>query len=285
MKCAWKELLDVIPLRLRREVDRLGRESGQELRLRLGKPPQLVRGREISELSGAVSREELEYVIHNASRYSPWAAAGFSRGYITAPGGHRVGICGEAVMRDGVCQGIRNPTSLCIRIARDFPGISADLEQESGSVLILGAPGWGKTTLLRDLIRRISDSGHQIAVVDEREELFPVGFDRGACTDVLTGISKPVGLDMLMRVMGPELLAVDEITAYEDCEALRQAAGCGVRLLATAHGSSMEDFLSRPVYATLAEAGLFGCFVILHEDKTWHRERSMQCNTNGLVRC
>ena len=124
MMCAWKQLLSVLPPRLRPEVDRLGKNALQELRLRLGMPPELVLSGESRWLGCCVSREDLNYCINAASRYSPWAAATTAQGYLTAPGGHRIGLCGEVVCKDGIVTGIREISSLCIRVARDFPGIA-----------------------------------------------------------------------------------------------------------------------------------------------------------------
>ena len=284
MICAWNELLFVLPQRLRDKVDKLGREDATELRLRVNGPPELVLHNKRIHLEERVTREDLNYCINTASRYSPWAASTMTRGYLTAPGGHRIGICGEGVMASGELTNIRNISSLCIRIARDFPGISKDLSSLKGSLLILGAPGWGKTTLLRDLIRQKSEMGCHVAVIDEREELFPGNLDRGTGTDVLTGCPKAKAVDMLLRTMGPEIIAMDEITAAEDCEALQTAAWCGVSLLATAHAASLQDFLHRPVYEPLVRKNLFDTLVILHPDKTWHLERSGAWTANGSVR-
>lgn len=283
MICAWKELLSVLPLWMRREVDDCS-ETAQDIRLRLGAPPEVVCCENSNWLRGSVTSEDLNFVINAASRYSPWAAATISQGYLTAPGGHRIGICGEAVMKEGRMTGIRNVSSLCIRVARDFPGLAEGLLNLIGSILILGAPGWGKTTLLRDLIRQKSNAGHHISVVDERGELFPTGFSMGDRTEVLTGCPKTQGIEALLRTMGPQIIAVDEITAIQDCEALRQAAWCGVNLLATAHASSLSDYLHREVYAPLVKQNLFDNIIILHADRQWHLERSKLWTTNGSVR-
>lgn len=277
MKCAWNELLAILPLNLRQEVDRLGKDEAQELRLRLGQPPELVLSAGSKWLPHSITAQDIGFVIHTASKYSPWAAATTAKGYITAPGGHRIGICGEVIVKEDKTAGVRTPTSLCIRVARDFPGIGAKAAGVSGNILIIGAPGSGKTTLMRDLIRQISNSGRQITVVDERGELFPAGFDTGRRTDVLTGCSKAHGLDIALRTMGPSCIAVDEITADSDCKALTECGWCGVQVLATAHASSLHDLKSRSIYKALWDSKLFDNFLILRRDKTWYTERMITC--------
>ncbi len=279
MQCAWQAFLNLLPVRMRRQVDRQGRDSLLELRLRLGRPPQLRCIKENSDLNDLVSVDDLQFCINVTSRYSPWSADTIGQGYITAPGGHRVGICGEAVVSNGVMRGIRNPTSVSIRVSRDFPGFAANTALYSGSVLIIGSPGSGKTTLLRDLIRRRSDlSGEMLCVVDEKEEIFPLSqglfcFEPGKNTDILSGCGKSQGIMIALRNMGPDVIAVDEITAAQDCEALLHSAWCGVSLLATAHAGDREDLFHRPIYKSILDSKLFDTLVIVHKDKSYQIER------------
>ncbi len=278
MNCAWDALLSVLPPSIRREVDNHYRDTLEEVRLRLGKRAEVVAGGTFHSLSAVVTREDLIYPVNIASRYSPWAASTAAKGYITAPGGHRIGLCGDCVVQEGQVTAVRYATSLCIRVARVFPGIG-DNAPVSGSLLILGPPGAGKTTLLRELIRLRSKSGCCVAVVDERGELFPLGnlFETGPRTDVLTGCSKAQGVEMALRTMGPGCIAVDEITSAEDCAALLTAGWCGVELLATAHAADSKDLHRRPVYRPLAESGLFSKALVLGRDKSWHLERMDIC--------
>lgn len=276
MKCAWDQLLAILPQQLRSEVDRQGKNALQELRLRLGQPIELVTGSGSLWLKETAREEHMAFIVNTASRYSPWASATVGNGYITAPGGHRIGLCGECVMQNGMMTGIRRITSLCVRVARDFPGIAERIRVGTGSVLLLGPPGSGKTTLLRDLIRQISQNEKgSICVVDERGELFPQGanFEWGRRTDVLTGCGKPQGVMTALKTMGPGWIAVDEITAQEDCQALLQAGWCGVKLLATAHAADRQDLFHRKIYEPLAKSHLFCTLIVLQPDKSWRMER------------
>ena len=250
------QLLAILPQRMRTEE----LEDVLEIRLRLGRPPRFVTQSGWRDGRGTVEERDLSFVINAASRYSPWTAASQGDGYVTAPGGHRIGICGDGAV----------VTSLCIRVARDVSGIAAGLPL-SGSMLLLGPPGSGKTTLLRDLIRKTSRS-KMVGVVDERRELFPEGFVRGENTDVLSGVGKAKGIDMILRSMGPQVIAMDEVTSRDDCDALVRAAWCGVELLATAHASSVRDLKARSVYRPLVEMGLFTRAGVLDRDRCWHME-------------
>ncbi len=279
MKCAWQALLNILPHWLREDVDKLGRDTLQEIRLRLNLPPELVFTESRQSLHRVVKIEDLQFCMNVTSRYSPWLSTTLSKGYITAPGGHRVGICGNVINSNHQMTGIRSVSSICIRVARDFYGLAEKARQFLGSVLIIGPPGSGKTTLLRDFIRQRSDYHNEfVTVVDEREELFPFEnkvpcFPMGKHTDVISGCSKSAGIEMALRNMTPETIAVDEITAEEDCDALVYAGWCGVKLLATAHAGSKEDLFRRPVYKPLCDSGIFDTLLILHRDKTWIGER------------
>lgn len=272
MSCAWRELLSILPDRLRQDVDRLGRDNLTELRLRIGRPAEMVLMDKICSVGARITGSELEHLVNIVTQYSPWAAATVSQGYLSASGGHRIGLCGDVVMMDGHVTGIRSVTSLCIRVARDLPGVAASSGEIKGSTIVIGAPGWGKTTLLRDLARMVAKD-RTVCVIDERGELFPQDIRRGHRMDVLTGASKEDGILMALRCMGPEYIALDEITAAEDAHAVLQAHGSGVKLLATAHAGSLEDLRARPVYRELLTNRVFTSAIVLSSDKSYTRER------------
>lgn len=272
MICAWNEFLSVLPTWMRESVDKQGRATLLELRLRMNSPPELVLIHNSIWLTRNVSKDDLMFCFNAACQYSPWTAQTCEKGYISVTGGHRIGICGESVMNNGKISGFRNIHSLCIRVARDYINIGLDASDQWQSTLILGAPGWGKTTLLRGVARKLAQE-HYVAVADERCELFPNGYMQGRRMDVLSGCPKAASIDMLLRTMGPEYIAVDEISAAEDAIALYRAAGCGIHLLATAHAASLEDFYSRPVYRPLAQKKVFQTVILMRKDKSYQVER------------
>lgn len=278
MICQWQELINILPIWLRKPVDEQGRDCMQELRLRLHQPPEIVMPRKSSFLERIVSSEDLSYILNMATKYSPWTAETIKEGFVTSVGGHRIGLCGEFTGNSQDVRNIRNLSSVCIRAAREIPGVSGNVFKQNGSILIIGKPGSGKTTFLRDLVCKFSDYGDgAVVVVDERREIFPsvagkLFFKTGKRTDVLSGCKKTKGLEMALRTMSPSIIAVDEITAAEDCEALSYAAWCGVRLIATAHAGSKKELYSRPIYQSILANGIFNTLIVLQSDKSWQEE-------------
>ncbi|MBR5260669.1 MAG: stage III sporulation protein AB [Oscillospiraceae bacterium] len=257
----------LLPLHMRSQIlNNPHADSAEELRLRTGCfPTMLVSGSEKPVSTIAVRREDIETVLENASCSSIYSVADeLRRGYITAPGGVRVGVCGCAVVRDGVTA-LRDISSVSLRVPREVFTAGEDVLKNYDflrSTLILSPPGGGKTTLLRELVRRSSNAGHRICVADERGEIAGVfagqaQFDVGQHTDVLSFAPKAEGALMLLRAMNPQIIALDEITCPEDCKAIETVANCGVTVYATAHASGIDDLRRRASYRDVLSLGIF----------------------------
>lgn len=252
------------------------RVRAEELRLRAGQPMGVLLPEGERPVPGgpaALTAGQLGQVLEVATQASVHTALEQVRaGYFTVRGGHRIGLCGTVVLREGRIHTLRQLSSLSIRIAHAVPGVGQALlprlrtEYGVKDTLILSPPGGGKTTLLRDLIRGLSDGAAgpalRVGVADERGEIAALWegqpqLDVGRHTDVLEGCPKAEGLMSLLRGMNPQVLAADEITSPRDIEALTQASHCGVGLLATAHAAGAADLTKRPLYRALLEAGIF----------------------------
>ena len=272
----FEQAAAVLPPELRQQALALPaqeRERAEELRLRCGWPMAAVFPEGEVPLGGRkIVTQDLELLLEIASRASVHAVLSQLReGYLTIEGGHRLGLCGTAVLENGQMRNLRSLSSVSIRIARQRPGAALPLLSglmEGGrlcSTLIAAPPGMGKTTLLRDLVRCISDGDGtpplRVGLADERGEVAALygGVPQlrvGRRTDVIEGCPKAQGAMLLLRAMNPQVLAMDEITAPEDVAALLTAAGCGAVLLATAHGEG-DELTRRPLYRTMLEARIF----------------------------
>ncbi|NBK91906.1 stage III sporulation protein AA [bacterium 1XD21-13] len=264
----------------------------QEIRLRAEKPF-LIRldgeefflsgqGKSLKEPADAwvVTKREIRETMELVGKYSLYAYEDeLKQGYLTLQGGHRMGISGKVVLEGDKVKSIRYISCLNLRLSHQITGcgdkVLPYLYDETGlkHTLIISPPRCGKTTLLRDLIRQISNGsrehpGRTVGVVDERSEIcgcyqgIPAN-DVGIRTDVMDACPKAEGMMMMIRSMAPEVLAVDEIGGQEDISALETALFCGCRLLATVHGSSLEDIRSKPLLRRLAEEQIFERYVIL----------------------
>lgn len=244
--------------------------GAEEIRLRAGKAPSVLKNGEERQIAGLrkITSEDLDGVLERATGASVHTAQSSIRnGFVSVPGGVRLGLCGSAALRGGEIDGIRRLSSVSIRIPHELKGCADGIYEpltDGGfkSTLIISPPGCGKTTLLRELVRRLSDAGHRVSLCDDRGEVAAVWdgeaqFDVGRCTDVMSDAPKGQTSVMLLRAMNPQILAMDEITAPADVQAAEEAVGCGVQLLATAHAAGTADFQTRPLYRRLIEDKVF----------------------------
>lgn len=286
-----KEPLKSLPLEYKTKIEEIRLRSGCPLIISFeGKDyfvnPQGNLTKNYDE-SIRVNKEDIIKTFKLISNYSVYAFEEEIRnGFITLKGGHRVGITGKVIYRGQVIETIRDVSSLNIRIAREKIGISIDilkyivspLDKNIYNTLIISPPQCGKTTLLRDMIRNLSDGyclldkGLKIGVIDERSELAGMyngtpQHDIGLRTDVLDGCNKRDGTIMLLRAMSPDIIAMDEIGNKSDVEAIHESLKAGVKVLATVHGSNIQDLISRRSLKVLIEDKIFERYIFLDNSK------------------
>ena len=274
----YRRACALLPRRLRERAlsSPLGAET-EELRLRVGQPLYLAGPWGERPLGDAAEPADLEAVLDAATGHSRYTAAETLRqGYLTAPGGFRIGLCGLAVAERGAVETLRAFSSLSVRIPRQRTGAgegpaAAWLAAGLPNLLILGPPGEGKTTLLRDMVRRVSGQGVRVGLADERGEIAAVfqgrpQLDVGPHTDILEGCPKALALPMLLRTMAPRVLAVDEVAVEADAEALELGANSGAALLATAHAASPAELSGKWIFRRLLDRDVFTrCIRIVRE--------------------
>lgn len=228
-----------------------------------------------------ISSEDILYTIENVSHCSLYAYEDeIKNGYITIKGGHRVGLAGQVIISEGMVKGLKNISFINIRMANQIKGCSDVVLPyiiKDGALLntlIISPPGCGKTTLLRDIVRVISDGnkycqGQNVGVVDERSEIAACYMgvpqnDVGIRTDILDGCPKSSGMMILLRSMNPRIIAVDEIGGREDINAIMYSIHCGCRIIATIHGDSIDDIRQRPIVRDMVFQKVFQRYIVLN---------------------
>lgn len=224
-----------------------------------------------------VSETDIKSALELLTGYSVYAFEEEMRqGYFTVEGGHRIGVAGRAVVENGRVQRLGYISFLNFRVAHACMGCSEELfrrlygDGQYYHTLLFAPAGCGKTTFLRDLIRLLSNAGLRVGVADERSELAACHYgvpqhDLGLRTDVMDGCPKAEAMGMLLRSMTPQILVADEIGMEADVFAIRAAAGCGCKVVASAHGGSFEDLIRNPVLRTLWEERRFERYICLEK--------------------
>lgn len=279
------EILGFLPKRIRKLMYFINFSELEEIRLRHGLPVTLQYRDGVFFLSDKgtailvgenpyiASKEDIAEALELISQSSIYACQeDLAKGFITIPGGNRVGISGTAISTDGKISNIKDISSLNYRIAHEVTGCSDNLMEfimDTGRVrntLIISPPECGKTTLLRDIIRNISNLKIKVGVVDERGEIASChgGFqhyDLGYFTDILTEADKSQGMLMMLRSMSPQVIATDELGTDNDIDAVKKIVCSGVSVLATIHGHDEKVLRKNKNISKLID--LFECFIVL----------------------
>lgn len=277
------DILKVLPEKISSEILNVGSNSQiTEIRLRVNKRVIVITSNVEVFLSYIITLNDLLDILIKISKNSLYAIQNdINNGYVVIKGGHRIGICGEVVIQDGNIKNIKYINSMNIRVSRQLMGCADKLMDkiiENGNLkntLIVSPPGCGKTTMLRDVIRQVSNGvkrldfyGKNIGLVDERGEIASVSegianLDVGIRTDIMSNCTKSLGIEMLTRSMGISVIATDEIGSINDIEAIKYASLSGVNLIFTMHGKNIEDIIRKTGMKELVDEGLFKRVVIL----------------------
>lgn len=267
-----------LPTELKRELEEIENfENAEELRIRAEQPAMLYACGKETILQYVPDMPAVRKMTFALSEHSMTAFyEELRQGFFTIGKGIRIGVAGRVVCENGGVRMIRDYSALNIRFPREFPKISRPIAgylRERGqilSTLIISAPQQGKTTLLRDLIRAVSDGDeyepNKCSVIDERSEISGgMNFNLGKRTDVLLGCPKAVGMRMALRALSPNVIATDEIGGEADLEMLFDASVSGVKVIATAHAASREELMQRMFFRKLCQKGVIERIVLLSD--------------------
>ena len=277
-----EQIYRILPTEIQKAVNRLNPdfEKVTEICIRAGQKICIQSEGKEMQVDYKITKEEIKEILNYMSRYSMYAfEEELRQGFLTIEGGHRVGIAGKTITDQDKVRNVRYISSVHIRVAHEVKGCAREVlpyitrQKEVCHTLIISPPGCGKTTLLRDIIRQVSNGneyvkGCTVGVVDERSEIAGCYMgtaqnDIGMRSDVLDACPKAEGMIMLIRSMTPKVVAADEIGTEEDVRAIEYALHCGCRMLATAHGSSFEEVKRKPVLGQLVKDERFERYIVL----------------------
>ena len=265
-----KEVISFFPFELSEKLKNHLDGNLQEIRVRLNKPVCIMKNSENIVLNDIITdKAAVERIFENICENSVYAHQDeINQGYITVKGGNRIGVCGTAVSESGKIITVKNISSLNFRIANDFLGCSEKIFKNcSDNIIIAGPPASGKTTILRDIARRLSKQSKKVCIIDERFEIGGVSgeFDLDIMCDVLSGYKKAYGISLALRTLSPQFIVFDEIGTMQECDGVFESLNSGVNIITSVHCSGKNQFFKRPVCKRLIDSGAFDSIVFLGE--------------------
>ena len=290
------EIINSLSLNLRNKIKMIQGENIEEIRLRINKPL-IINGNQKDyfynekynkldlnmDKAYIVTKEDVEQTFQIICKYSIHSFMDdIKKGFVTLRGGHRVGIVGKAIVENGKVENLKHISSLNIRISKEVKDCSDKVMDhiiksptKINNTIIISPPQCGKTTLLRDIVRNLSNGtekynfkGVNVALIDERNEiagsyLGTPQMDVGIRTDIIETCPKDVGIMMVLRSMSPNVIITDEIGTEKDIKALYTALNGGVGLITTVHGDSIEDIRNKKELNNLLDEELFKKVILL----------------------
>lgn len=300
-----EEIIRILPQKISTEVRSYIYDGLiQEIRIKIGKPIILNLSNEEKILNYIATNEDMKEILVKISNYSLYAyEEEIKQGYITIKGGHRIGLAGECVISQGEIKTIKNISSLNIRISKEVPGCSNKLMpmitegDRIYNTLIVSPPKCGKTTILRDIAKNISNGmytiklkGKKVVIIDERSEVAASyngipQMNVGIRTDILDNCLKKTGMLMAIRSLSPEVLICDEIGTLGEVEALNMAFNSGVNIIVTVHGYDIEDIYGRKALKELIDEEILERIIVLSNRKGAGTIEKVYKIERGNIKC
>lgn len=305
-------LLDYFPLEIRKPLENLEpeiKQTAEEIRIRAGRPLTITIGNSqffifetgISMLPKEnkiiITSQQVERTFINMCKRSVYSHINeLNEGFIMLDGGHRAGICGTFTLNGGKIESVRDISSINLRIAKEAVRCSEKVikDFDGGGILVCGAPGTGKTTLIRDMVRQLAsgDLGkyYKVAVIDSRGEIAAVEngvptADLGSTSDVITACPKGKGIEIALRTLYPDVIVFDEIGDVDEVRLIEQSMNCGVSVITSAHIGNISDLYKREQTKSLLKTGAVNKIIMCEKENGFNYQVFSVEEADEVVLC